>query len=347
MRDPGDDDSVGDVFGSQIAGVYDEDWVMYRRDEASGTYVKLALTDPLAIGIGYWIFTRVPATTVEMEGGANPETDVALLGDPTGLPNQMGHPFDFDVCWADVLVDDGVSLLSLADVDPGGICQTDPADAACLMSRVMHKWNGNAYLPFDGQTPGAEGTLQPWDSFWVKVSGSGLELRVPKIGGPCSGSAPIVLPGHGPEQGWWVRLTASADGMVDPGNVLGQLPDSATGYDAHDLIELPPIGERYLTVVFPHGDWGARSGDYSTDFHALGRGSHRDSWPLEVWASAGVEQVTLTWEGPEELLERSFLVDEVSGKRLPVEPGGRVTVELEGGMHPFTWHLGSPRTGQR
>ncbi len=341
--DPGADNTVADLFADDLSGVYDEDWVMYRRDEALGEYVKLDLGSVIGVGRSYWLFTKLPDEVLTVEGDVNVEADVPLVVDPEGgVANLMGHPFDYDVCWADVLVNDGISLLSLSDADPGGICQSDPSDTSCLMSRVMHKWNGNAYEPFDGQTPGAMGILSPWDGFWVKASDSGLGLRVPAtVGSSCEGSAPITLPdGDGPERGWYVRLIAESDSMIDPGNVFGQLPDSVDSYDPHDLIELDPIGERYLTVVFPHDEWGARSGDYSTDFRALLHDANRHSWSFEVWASPDVQRVTLRWEGPSEVLRASVVVDELTGRRIQIRPGGSTTFSVEGGMHPFTWHFG-------
>ncbi len=346
--DPEDGDTVAEVLGDDMNGTYDVDWVMYERDAASDTYVKLNLGSPLAAGVGYWIYSK-DAESFTVDGGLRPAAGVAMVADPDdGVQNLMGHPFEHPVCWADVEVLDGGDVLSLSQADPSGTCAASP-DANCVMSRVMHKWNGNAYVPYDGQTPGAEGVLDPFDALWVRTFRPGAELRVPRDpGGACGGSAPIFQQGN-PDlgQGWAVRLTATAPGMADDGNLFGQLPDSADGWDRHDLIELDPFGDHYLTVVFPHGDWGQRAGDYATDFHALGAGPHRDRWTFEVWASAGVKRVMLTWDGPEQVLQRSVLVNERTGERLRPTPYGTYVFDLEGGLHRFTWHLGDPSRGDR
>ncbi len=332
---PGAADSVAEVFGDDLPGVYNEDWVIWERDEADDEYVRLSSSSALTAGTGYWIYSR-DAAELEITGITHGEIDNALFGDPEGLRNLMGHPFQFSVCWRDVLVINGGEILTLDYADPGGVCDTDPS--GCVMSQVMRKWNGNAYETFDGYTPGAEGVLNPFDGFWVKAFRPDLQLRIPaQPSVDCTGTA--ASRANTEQGGWHVRLTARADGMVDAANVFGQLPHSAEGYDRHDLIEPPPVGERYLTIVFPHADWGRRAGDYTTDFHALGSGSRHDRWSFEVWASQDVERVTLGWEGPEEILRRSFVVNELTGQQVPVSPEGSVTFAVRQGLGLFTWHV--------
>ena len=102
----------------------------------------------------------------------------------------------------------------------------------------------------------------------------------------------IGLPYAADANDWYVRLivTAPDDPLpvrVDDGNLLGRWYDSVDGLDGHDLGEMPPdpgeIGDRYLSIVFPHLDWGGEYENYATDF----RGSVKDetqgdSWKFEV-----------------------------------------------------------------
>ncbi len=334
--DPEGPVTVADILGDDMTGTYGTDWIVYARDEADEEYDVLSLGSPMEVARGYWIYTK-DAQFISMEGGRSHVTDLDLVADPdSGVQNMAGHTFPHDVCWDDARVIQGATALTLDQADPGGECETPAPDGTCAMSRVMNKWNGNAYVPFDGQTPGAEGTLNPWDGFWVKAFRPGIALRVPDA--DCGGRRPAGLTDPA-RDGWLVRLTVSGAGMVDDGNLLGQLPDSRDGYDRHDLAELPPFGSRYLTVVFPHQDWGRRAGDYSTDFHALGSGPHADRWPFEVW-SAGAGRVTLSWQGPEWALENAVLVDGLTGERIRVQSGRHYTFEMEGPLHPFTWVFG-------
>ncbi len=360
--DPGAANTVADVFGDDMTGTYGVDWIVYERDEAAGAYTALTLGSALEMGVGYWIKTADAGETVAISSLSPTVTEVALVADPAGLSNLVGHPFGFDVCWADVRVVDGASVLTLDQADPvvGSMraCDMVPADASCVMSRTMTQWNGSAYSPFDGSTPGAEGTLSEFDAMWVKAFKSGIALRIPARASSSCGSssfAPIAQarqaqwqppllekarPGSEP---WFVRLIAEADGLRDDGNLYGQLPTSRTGPDLHDLKELAPFASPFLTVVFPHPTWGDQAGDYSTDFHRLRRHPRRERWIFEVRASSEVEEVTLSWDGPRSIVRRLRLFDQTTGRRVPMRPGGTYTYVSDGSPRTFVTWLPSGR----
>ncbi len=329
---PGAANTVADVFANDLSGTYGTNWIVYERDAANDQYVTLGLTDPLAVGEGYWIKTNQAAQSVANEGRRNVPVQVPLATDAAGRFNLVGHPFGFDVCWADAQVIDGASTLTLAQADPGGACQgPDPLANGCLMSRIANKWTGSAYAPFDGQTPTAEGTLVPWDGFWVRAFKAGIQLRIPATAGNCG-------PPESAGPGWHVRLIAEADGMRDAANVLGQLPQSLVGFDAHDLPELAPFAAPYLTVLFPHPEWGQQAGDYATDFRPLA-GAQPDRWRFDVATSETGATVTLSWQGPTQWLRRSVLKDLESGQVVPARPDGRYIFTAAAPRHRFAWIL--------
>jgi hypothetical protein len=149
---------------------------------------------------------------------------------------------------------------------------------------------------------------------------------------------------------WTLRLSVDepATGFKDHNNLLGQLLSAADGYDAHDLIELPPYAAPYLTLVFPRPEWGAHAGDYASDFRASGEGgrraqSARHAWDFEIRADRPGSAVVVHWDGPSEILRRSVLIDRASGARLaPSHPryadGYSVTLG-EDGTRAFTWQI--------
>ncbi|MCI5115476.1 MAG: hypothetical protein D3921_12380 [Candidatus Electrothrix sp. AW1] len=59
---------------------------------------------------------------------------------------------------------------------------------------------------------------------------------------------------------------------ADDGNVFGRLHDSLDGQESHDLAEMPPpdgsMGERYLSIVFPHPEWSDDYDGYASDSRA-------------------------------------------------------------------------------
>ncbi|MEM7584132.1 MAG: hypothetical protein AAF560_12165 [Acidobacteriota bacterium] len=352
--DPGTEGTVADVIGDDMIGTYGTDWIVYERDEATGSYSALTLGSPLEMGTGYWIKTNSVGETVSMSSLSPRVTEVTLVGDADGEQNLVGHPFGFDVCWADVRILDGASVLTLDQADPivGSMraCDMVPPDASCVMSRTMYTWNG-AYSPFDGTTPGAEGTLSELDALWVRAFKNGIALRIPARAAASCGSSSFTSGSSSARQPdlaekarpasepWFVRLIAESEGLRDDGNLLGQLATSRRGPDLHDLKELPPFASPYLTVVFPKPDWGDHAGDYATDFHRLRRQPRRDVWRFEVRASPEIEEVTLSWDGPERIIRRLRLFDRTTGRRVPMRPDGSYTYLSDGEPRKFVCWL--------
>lgn len=131
---------------------------------------------------------------------------------------------------------------------------------------------------------------------------------------------------------WRVRLKLDqpATGFTDHYNQLGQRLDAKSDYDPADLIEMPPFAAPWLTLVFPHPEWGARAGDYATDFRSAQRLNPRGkpvaglpaaTWNFEIRADQPGGEVVLTWEGPAAILARSRLRDRDTGKI--IAPSGR------------------------
>ena len=119
---------------------------------------------------------------------------------------------------------------------------------------------------------------------------------------------------------WYIRLDVAAPDvhLIDEGNALGQVRDSTQNYDLHDLIEFPPFGMPYLTLVFPHADWGSKAGNYATDFHAPSVLS--DSWAFDVRTDAPNRTVTLSWSSDSNAkLKKSQLVDNTTGQTIAIK----------------------------
>lgn len=139
---------------------------------------------------------------------------------------------------------------------------------------------------------------------------------------------------------WYVRLIVSTDdGRADRGNILGRLGDSVQGLDSHDLPEMspppPPMGDRYLSIVFPHPEWKTAMSDYSSDFRAVPLDKDKDeTWKFEIRTHTPGIPAKLSWEGPAEVLKRSRIKEAGSGKVLvescAVQNSSTITLKKEG-----------------
>jgi hypothetical protein len=137
---------------------------------------------------------------------------------------------------------------------------------------------------------------------------------------------------------WYVRLTvsASAEELVDDGNILGQLLDSEPGFDQHDLYEAAP-NTPYLTIVFPQDTWGEYAGDYTSDYHPVTGKKVLDQWVFEVRSDDPDRQVRLEWAGPENILGMSRLTDQSTGQVIEVDPHGSYSFVMGAQQRQFTW----------
>ena len=120
---------------------------------------------------------------------------------------------------------------------------------------------------------------------------------------------------------WYIRLKVDnpVTGWKDHGALLGQLTDAALGFDKHDVVKMAPFTAPYLTLVFPHPDWGVKAADYASDFHLVS--NTVDSWRFEVRSSPVGSIVFFSWEGDPALLSRSQLLEVATGKVInPTDP---------------------------
>ena len=147
---------------------------------------------------------------------------------------------------------------------------------------------------------------------------------------------------------WYVRLIVEEPtlGLRDRNNVFGQLEDAEVGYDRYDLPELVPAFKPYLTVVFPHADWGVKASNYASDYRPPNKGVPAASWRFEVRGDVA-RAVRLRWEGPAAILSHSVLMDEATGRQYPASDAtllrDGLPVNMTGPVSSFTWrYSGKP-----
>jgi hypothetical protein len=242
---------------------------------------------------------------------------------------------------------DGERVLSLAEADPelpglGLACDQRPVAPECVLSRKMYKWNGAAYQGFDGTTPGMEGSLEPFDGVWVAAHKPGISLRLPAMTAAAEGDAASDAPLTGGQQEqadrreWTLRLTVASGEQSDPGNLLGRLATARGGKDAHDLVELPPQGDSWLSLLFLNKAWETEDNwGYTSDFRRAVRGEPRGSWRFVIKSSGEQQQATLSWSGPRKVLKRARLIDTVNHKVIRLHRQDSYSFDLTGDQHRF------------
>lgn len=350
-------DTVANIF-DLLPADYESTWVVYSRDSATPEYLLLNTGSPMVVGNGYWVYSTT-GTQVNISGSPAAINDIDLVGVyPEGRDNYVGHNQNVSVDWNLVEVVDGDVVLGIDEYDKsrGGNYDCDvPVRKSCVMSRIMQKWNGSAYQPYDGNVAtGTVGSLDPFDAFWVQAFKPGIKLRIPV--GAATG-ANVTLESSSVESfsstegqtdkkpkkpkntSWHIRLIATSGDMEDPGNVFGQLETGTEGNDPHDLEELAPFGSKYLSVLFTNPLFSEVSWGFTTDFRGLTK-NPQGVWPFVVKAHAGIQEVTIRWEGDDYLFKDAWLVDEQSGEMMNVKAGESYTFDIFDGERHFRFELG-------
>lgn len=163
---------------------------------------------------------------------------------------------------------------------------------------------------------------------------------------------------------WYVQLTVTAPDdpepvRMDDGNFFGRLHDSLDGQDSHDLEELPPpdgsMGDRYLSIVFPHPEWGGSYDGYANDFRAaVADETQGDRWIFEVRTRTPGIRTVISWEegadNPLAVLPRSRIRDAATDAILVEDTSlaFSFTIENTQEVNQYIWeYLGQEATESR
>jgi len=353
------DSSASNVFtAGPVPGEYNSTWFIYSYDSAAEDYTPLAANEDLVEGKGYLFYTVNTIPLAEVAGEFNTGAPMPLLTGPDpGKWHLVGNPFTGPVDWTSINVHDGNKSHSWAKMDekkpndPNYGCEQTPnVHAKCIMWHVMNKLEGTIYVPYDGFTD-EPGQLAAFDAMWVLSHRSVTITMTESASAPPASmdAAPVSNDtgeskapknnkggkGNKSESEWSVRLIAESGSNRDAGNRLGQAQNASDGLDSRDLEEWTPFGSPYLSILFTNPlfdevDWG-----YTTDYRELTR-SQQGEWSFVVRASAGIDEVTLSWEGDTALFSNAVLTNEVNGEIITIVPGGSYSFNMSGDEHPFT-----------
>ena len=184
--DPGNRNTVEDIFGDDGLGTYGTDWIVFGYDVSTG-YFDPGLTGELQQGIGYWIIQLSGNTkNLDMPAGSTPvSAQTGCAGDacftiPVGTNyrqvtwNMIGHPFPGNLGMSLLRVKTDVAVCSSG-------CDLDLAEANGLFHNTIWTYSDGDYKTYS--LPAGE--LTPWTGYWSaaleNASGTGLSLLAPKI----------------------------------------------------------------------------------------------------------------------------------------------------------------------
>ncbi len=120
---PAGQNTVADIFSDDISGTYDTDWVLYSYNPTTNAYEKLALTDIVEIGKGYWLISFNQPTTLDMPLGSQPVNiqtstqclfaegcyETTVVANPGNVQYQMfSSPFDVSLVGGTLRINSGL-----------------------------------------------------------------------------------------------------------------------------------------------------------------------------------------------------------------------------------------------
>jgi hypothetical protein len=262
-----------------------------------GTPVKMATWDPTAAsGSGaYDYYPTVPAKTFLLGRGYFiklaadvPLTTQGVTASTTGtgfaIPlfagwNLIGDPFQFSV-----------DLLSCEILWNGQYYNFSNAASAGYVNGSLYTLNFGAYEQIY--------RLDPYTGYWLRsyygTTAEPAYLIVPPtaLTGRAAAATARVAP---TSSTWQAGLQVSGSGGRSASVTFGVGAGGANTYCAADRAAPPtPPTDSWLTMSFPHSDWGRYADNYLTEIKAPGR---QLRWLLEIDSGQPGETLTLSWPG--------------------------------------------------
>ncbi|MCA9728359.1 MAG: T9SS type A sorting domain-containing protein, partial [Candidatus Eisenbacteria bacterium] len=97
-----------------------------------------------------------------------------------------------------------------------------------------------------------------------------------------------------PTVAWSIGIRARCQDALDCDNLAAVRAEASVGSDRFDLPEPPPIGE-FVSVFFPHPEWGRRATRFCTDVRAPIEGAEWIEWTLAVESNVA-DRIALSFD---------------------------------------------------
>lgn len=211
---------------------------------------------PVTAGDGFWIKPYKAPITMSLSAWVQDTTTNFEKHVDAGW-NQIGLPFNRSVTFG--------NFSFRRDGDAASV----PAATA-----VQNGWLGSAFYSYATNTYVANdvnAALRPFYGYYVRAYSPGTIVLDPGAGLP-GGMARAIRPSYV----WKLQITADTDVARDTENYIGEMRGATDTFNSTDAAE-PPIIDPYVSLYFPHDEWGMAAGRYAADI----RSPQDDTSPLD------------------------------------------------------------------
>jgi len=162
--DPGNSNTVNDIFGDDIPGQIRTDWAIFNYNANKGEYDSYGLYATLKPGIGYWIIQKSGSSKVlDMPAGSTAITaahyDEVYLHNKSGVNtwNMVGNPYPTAISAANIRIKTGNGVCASG-------CDLNTASSNNIVNNQFWSYDGSKYIT---HSPTSASTLNPWTGFWA------------------------------------------------------------------------------------------------------------------------------------------------------------------------------------
>ena len=290
LDDPSPDSILVDDLGIQD----DTIWKLYRwntQDEGYDKYPDVPDFPDFIPGRSFWLKTKT-SKSLDVENITSVDTQGDYAIDLASGWTQIACPFAFSVDLDDVKV-------KKDSEDPIPI--EVAAQREWVRDIIWYRDEEDKYVQY--QVPFA--TLEPWKGYWFKAL-TPCTLLIPPLESDKT-KHPSTLT---ESEKNFLKIKAKLEGLKDTHNFIGLSHEAKDTYDRLDIDEAPPISP-YISLYFPHPEWGKNKGNYTRDIRKKDN-KDKITWLFEVKTSKPGKDVTLEWENTQAIPEiySLFLTDE-------------------------------------
>ncbi len=279
-----DSPGPGSVLIDDLGNQDDAVWKLYRWNTTAGSYNKYPSTGNFAPGKSSWLITKTSKSLDVEEGEGVDVSEKYSIYLSSGW-NQVANPFPFTIDWGDVQVEKNGTV-------------KDISNASNWIRDKIWIWNGSSYDWY--QAP--NGQASPWEGGFVKALTSCNLLISPQKAGLGQSLARALSK----SKNNLIQIIAKTGDLEDSNNFFGLLRQAKDDYDKDDVEEAPPPSP-YISLFFPHPDWGIDSDAYTQDVRCTSAQKEQIIWEMKVKTSEVNKQITLEWENVKDFPSTYYL----------------------------------------